>query len=114
MPVYTVTANTAVVAPDETTARHLAETGRWIIQTVQALPDQEDGHAIVTGPEALHAHNLACAWEDDPTGDTIGDQAAYHRWAEADALAGTQRVRFGDVEVDVPTDLATWVGGESA
>lgn len=64
MPVYTVTANTAVVAPDPATARRLAETGRWIIQTVQELPDEADGHAIVTAPEALHAVELADAWHD--------------------------------------------------
>lgn len=98
MPVYTVTANTAVVAPDETTARALAANSRWIIQAVRELPDEADGHAIVTGPEALDAHNQACAWADDPSGDTIAGQAAYHRWVEADRLAG-----------DTPRS-ATWVG----
>ena len=118
MPVYTATRTltTAVVAQNPEQAAALLSLARWVTTSTvtQQLPDEPDGEAIVTGPEALHAHNLACAWADDPTGDTIADQAAYHRWAEADALAGTQRVRFGDVEVDIPRDLATWVGGEAA
>ena len=118
MPVYTATRTltTAVVADNVEQATALLALARWVTTSTitQALPDEPDGHAIVTGPEALNAHNQACAWADDPTGDTIADQAAYHRWAESDSLAGTQRVRFGDVEVDIPTDIATWVGGEAA